>query len=319
MRAAIPKAVTLLTSSQLAEFERTPTVTVYSNLVSTAPVLREKLLEITRSRVFPEKDSTYVDLTFAFPIFESARAEDDLLRLLDADKARTFMSEDADIIRRSLTVLMKTSDAGIRARAFEHLKRGIMDAEKRVHAGINHAFPNLPSAWTWLETQVKASKLSAMETTVNEEQPAKRTKYESYGYGSHGIQPHIPDSKRDPILKMFCDKAGWTPMKEYDEEDEEDEDECMNGYDTDEREDREYNREHHEEMEDVSDELIRTIQKWVDVLNQWPVVSERDALKKTMRQAHGAAASLFFGVDGVADALARRYVTLNGFVLRYVL
>lgn len=305
MRAAIPKVVNLLTGSQLAQFERTPDFSTFSTIVSVAPTLREKLLESTRSRIFPPK-TVYTDLAFAFRIFQGANADEDLIRLLDTAQARPASHRpDAEAVRDIVTYLMKRPDP-IRAQALKYLKQGLMAMEREVRDAIEHAFPTLDEAWKWLHAQVRAKRLASREPGNVEEHPSKRTKYEPYVSKKNGVEPHVLDPKRDPVFKVFCENAGWTPAS-YDsdvDEDSEDDDD-MGNYDSDDYPVEQY-KESREEREDISTYLIMSVQKWSILLDSWPVAAERDALKKSMRDIGGADGRLFYDVDGAADTLARR-------------
>jgi len=196
-------------------------------------------------------------------------------------------------------LVSRSSD--IRSKVKAHLESGLFDAQKPVTEAMEHAFPTLPEAWRYLKRQVDAGKLAKLAPETPAIKRLKHDVYHSYQRGSV-VQARPPDIARDPILKTFCDKAGWTAADEYESDEEEDriyysDDDDEDIYHTD-------RYDNQAEKEDISASVITTLQSWVKVLDNWPDAVERDIMKKTIRVAR-LDSQVFFDVDGVADVLAR--------------
>jgi hypothetical protein len=142
----------------------------------------------------------------------------------------------------------------------------LLDNLKRHQSGIiggwlELVFPGLETAWTYLGEQVGSGKLPAKAGGI----------VSTAGYPKHGVYPHTPNPARDPILKKFCDQAGWDAGRLDEEPTSSDDDDDM--YDSDGRsinsDDRyERRRANQVEREDASNEDITSLQDWVKVSTQ---------------------------------------------------
>ncbi|KAF7977957.1 hypothetical protein HWV62_2049 [Athelia sp. TMB] len=312
-RSALPQAKELLLAGQIALFEKEPSANVFRTLVGAAPNLRDRLLASARSHFLPPKDN-WTDIVPAFAIFKAAQADQDVLALLDQTIPGSSKSRfvDEGTILEAISYLM-TRSPEVRSRTRPHLERGLRDRQTAVINEMERAFPTLPKAWGYLTEQVALGKISR---SAPEEPPAKRPKvgpYPSYGlYESvvNGVRPRPADAARDPVLKKFCEAAGWS-IAEYDsdEDDDEEEDDYGRGYgDSDEDEDmmeNENNYQSRAEKEDAPLGIVTALQRWVKVLEQWPDVAERGVIKQAMRNLP-TGGLVFYEVDGAADSLARR-------------
>ena len=305
MRAAVPQIRALLVSDQIAAFEKAPCVDIYRSLVGAVPELKDRLLTSTRSHFLPPKDR-WTSLKPAFGIFQHARADHDLICLLEASATCShydLLGLETSIQEAITHLMFSSTDARSKVRV--HLESGLLKAQETVTDAMEHAFPTLPKAWRFLKGMIDAGMLS----TVAPDRPTaggKRPKHDVPGPSQNrsGVQSHLPpgDTARDSILKAFCDMAGWTAAEEYESDGEEEDRMCYSDeedtYDSDPHVSR-------AEKEDIAVSVITTLQSWASLLDKWPDVTERDMIKKTMRAVHEGGQA-FFDVDGVADALARR-------------
>jgi hypothetical protein len=303
MRAAVPQIKALLVSGQIAAFEKAPSVDVYRSLINAMPELKDHLLTSTRSHFLPPKDR-FTSLEPAFGIFRCAGTDYDLIRLLEV--SATYPHFDRFGLETSIQEVIShlmsgSSDARSKVRV--HLESGLLNAQRAVTDAIEHAFPMLPEAWCYLKGKMDAGKLSE----VAPETPATGNKRPKHAHGSSrsrsGVHPRLPPdgAAQNSILKAFCDKAGWTAAEEYDS-DEEKEDRMYYSDEDSYGSDRYQSR---AEKEDIAVSVITTLQSWVKLLDNWPDSTEREMIKETMR-AVDKDGQLFFDVDGVAEALARR-------------
>ena len=289
MRAAVPKLKALLISSQVAEFKRKPTTDVYYTIVGATPELSQHLLASARVHFFDSKDPN-ISLHPAFGIFKAAGADEDLLHLLDSATAQNGRNGVTRSNQLEAISYLMSRPGDVRTKARVHLESGLQDAQNAVISAMEHAFPTLPSAWRYLKKQVDGGILPKADKTSTPE-PSRGF----YNQIHNGVHPRPVDAARGPVLKAFCDKAGWTAAEGCSSEDDEDEE----MYD-------DWRYQSRDEKEDITVDVISTLQQWVQVLDKWPITEEQGAIKKKMRALHKNGQA-FFDVDGVADALARRY------------
>lgn len=310
-RAAVPDVKALLTSSQIAIFEGKPNRIQYNSLVAAKPDCKDRLLELTRAHLFTPPHSKGVvlselEMAEGFAIFRAANQDSDLLSLLDIAMKGGLWKYDHTIL--DTIKHLRTRGPTIRSKTLVPLKSGLYGALRPIKAALHTSFLELDPAWEYLAAQLKAKKITARASARDDQPPpSKRPKYDATGssLSVNGVYPHIPYAQRDPILKVFCDKAGWNT----DDGDHPSEDEFDRGYDSDGNpvdSDCDMDRDRPVPGE-IDTDVISTLQRWVAVLNSWPDSTERDALKKEIRESWGQdKEKLFFTVDGVAEALARR-------------
>ncbi|RDB16758.1 hypothetical protein Hypma_002382 [Hypsizygus marmoreus] len=296
MRATIPKVKDLFVAGEVAKFEKEPTENIYSSIMAANPNLRKHLLTIAKARFLTPKER-WMSINPGFGIFKAACADTELLQLLELASTPDRYSSTDDSFRRDTIAYLIGRSATVRSKTRPHLERGLLKTAERIIEEIERVFPSLVDAWRQLAR-------GKIKPTLPDEPSPKRLKPNApYEYRSSGINPRDPNPSRDPILKAFLDKAGWTPADE-EESEEEEKDDCYDDYED--SEDRFSDRyESRAEREDVPLNFITELQKWVKVLDQWPDVDEREAIKRGIRSAFKDR-RYFFDVDGVADKLARR-------------
>lgn len=301
--AAVPKVRSLLCKTRLQKFSDTPSYELYKSLIAVVPQCKDDLVTSIRYKLVegPAK-KPLVNMHDAFKIFLSAQAAHDLFHLIAMTADVRNGWEYTDDIRKSITYLSTRGDT-VRSQALDLLLRNLKDAQQPILYAIEDVFDDIPTAWAYLAEKVTSGRLSAVAEAPP---PSKRPKYETV----LGVYPAIPDPVRDPILKEFCDKAGWSTFMQYDS----DEDDDM-GNDSD-SETIGFVKERGPKEGEIDVHVVTDLQEWVKVLDSWPDVKEREAMKKSMRETWSSdGAKWFFGVDGVADALARRsvyiFVTFN--------
>ncbi|RDB16759.1 hypothetical protein Hypma_002383 [Hypsizygus marmoreus] len=301
MRAAIPKVKALFVAGGVAKFEIEPTEDVYSSIVYANPNLRDRLLSVAKAHFLTPKDR-WTSISSGFGVFQRAGADLELLQLLDLANTpeRRFLTDDKT--QQAAISYLSGRSPDIRSKTRLHLERGLSQVAALTIQEIKRVFPTLPDAWRYLKDQLDKGKITP---AVPDEPSPKRPKPNapSYGYRSSGILPRDPDPTRDPILKIFISKAGWTPAEERDDSEEEEEEDDYRDFDEQRYNDNTY--ESPAEKQDIPLAFITVLQEWVGVLNRWPDIPEREAIKESVR-ATFEDGKYFFDVDGVADKLARR-------------
>ncbi|KII85680.1 hypothetical protein PLICRDRAFT_45025 [Plicaturopsis crispa FD-325 SS-3] len=331
MRAAVPRVKALFVSDQIAQFKEKPHPNVYDTLVKASPDLQEDLLAHMRSCVFQtsrvepmrdDDDEAYFvpprgygtslrSMHPAFYVFLAAHSEEDLLCLLDLSETGTqrHLWEGQDDNKQKAVSFLMTRSNDVRARTRPHLEHALRRAQENVKYTMYDVFPSLPDAWRYLETQVHEGHLAASVPYSPPPPPSPPRMYAFEVEKVHnGVHPRPADPARDPILKQFCDKAGWDMgYLAYSDDDESD---SEDRYSDEERYDDGEASEDRAEQEDIAVDAIKTLIAWAKILEQWPDARERDEIKERMRaewdgEPNGPGRS-FFDVDGAADALARR-------------
>ncbi|RDB16761.1 hypothetical protein Hypma_002381 [Hypsizygus marmoreus] len=298
MRSAGPKAEYLLLSREMTAFEQKPTASTFKALVSARPELKEHLIAFARTK-FLEPGNSYhsTDFKSAFEIFQLAGADQELLQLLDKVTApgRPFSME-THVLRNAVSYLLGRTPV-VQSRTRMHLERGLWSAHAIIQDEIYHAFYDLSAAWIYLRDQLDSGTLTYIAPAQSASQQTRRETFNPSG----SYRRHPADPTRDPVLKAFCEKAGWTPAGEKDIDDDMYSDDDAYEEDPDRRRARRCI-----ELEDLSLEAILSFQAWFELLGTWPQAVEREEMKAAVRAEWGDDGRLFFNVEGVADALACR-------------
>jgi len=227
------------------------------------------MLETARSHFFDEHQGT-VSWTSAVNIFKDAGSTDDILKVVDIIGGGMCTPDSTKAKKEAILYLMDQEK--YRLNALEVLKASILASEEEILDSMHDAFPGLDEAYEYLEEKIEDGKFS------EKEQPSSKSSV-----------------RREKILEKFISIA-------------------RNGAEEDHVEDYRWEQQYnglnegdsdYEEMRDaICPDLGGVFDSWMDVLHRWSDKEEANTLRKTLKGA-----DLFYTVDGLADALADRYVS----------
>lgn len=284
-------------AAHIASFKEAPSFRLYKRLVKESPDLKATLLEATRTAILPSSPSARPTITYgaATDIFRSSSQTDDLARLL---KTIPQYSSDTTVGRAERTIiksLSKQSAAKHHKTALDAIARGLNNARQNTLDEVKQAFPGFDEAYGWLEEQIDNKKLT------------HKAPWGAKSYHAMTAIERKVDVQRQKYLDGFVQRAARGSDEYGYGGTVDDFDDPMDGMDSD---DRDYEEQKNARCPD----LVSAIGDWVAMLQEWPDKNKAAKVWDQVKQTD-AEGDLLFTVDGLAEALASRYVSLRTFIL----
>ncbi|KAK7676640.1 hypothetical protein QCA50_020383 [Cerrena zonata] len=221
---------------RIKAFERHFNFTLYQQILSEDPTLKDHLLQVTRKQMFQDKRlMVSSDYQKAAEIFK-AESPDDLLNLYDALPGHMNTAETKKII---FNAFAESDVPALRAKALELIESGLKGAKRRVNDEVEIVFPYFGDAYDWLEMMIDDGKFTIKA-------PGDRKNRDP------AIRNAI--ARREKMLEKFVEKAIGDPEREWEDP--------MDGYNSD---DSGYRNRKQRAAPDLKEGILY----WLEVLGNW--------------------------------------------------